>query len=482
MSAPTLQQTQRLALHLSPQQILQSSILQLNSLMLEQRILAELEQNPALEIDEQDLPADSDEETDTSEGDEDEFDWEELLNSPEDYNVSRFEDHSREKVEFQLAASEEFVENLSRQLVDLGLSEKELEIADEIMGNINNEGYLTAELLLVADRLQVPEEAAEKVRHEIMHLNPPGVGALDLQECLLAQLEVSSEDGLSGTPRGGDGLPVAGTARAQGLDLAMKIVEGHFEDFANRRYQRVMRALGCSEEELQEAIDIVTRLNPKPGIGGATVIGEYIVPDLLVEEQDGKWTITLNDATRPELNISPIYVNMLSSRKGLDSETRQFVRHKVESARWFIQAVQQRRETMLRVMRAIITRQEDFFRKGMVHLKPMVLKDIAEDVGMDISTISRVTNGKYVQTPHRVYELKYFFTEGMTTDQGEEVSTRIIKEALQKLTDGEHKQKPLNDEALAGRLNEQGYPVARRTVAKYREQLKIPVARLRKEL
>ena len=464
MSAPTLQQTQRLALHLSPQQILQSSILQLNSLMLEERILAELEQNPALEIEEQDLPADSDEETDTSEGDEDEFDWEELLNSPEDYNVSRFEDHSREKVEFQLAASEEFVENLSRQLVDLDLSEKELEIADEIMGNINNEGYLTAEPLLVGDRLHVPEETVEKVRHEIMHLNPPGVGALDLQECLLAQLEVSSENGLSG------------------LDLAMKIVEGHFEDFANRRYQRVMRALSCSEEELQEAIDIVTRLNPKPGIGGTTVIGLYIVPDLLVEEQDGKWVITLNDVTLPELNISPIYVNMLASRKGLDSETRQFVRHKVESARWFIQAVQQRRETMLRVMRAIITRQEDFFRKGTVHLKPMVLKDIAEDVGMDISTISRVTNGKYVQTPHRVYELKYFFTEGMTTDQGEEVSTRIIKEALQKLTDGEHKQKPLNDEALARRLNEQGYPVARRTVAKYREQLKIPVARLRREL
>lgn len=473
MPAPALQQTQKLALHLSPQQILQSSILQLTSLMLEERILAELEQNPALEMAEQDLPAGSEEESETNESDEEEFDWEELLNSPEDYNVSRFEDHSREKVEVQLAASEEFVENLSRQLVDLGLSEKELEIADEILGNINNEGYLTAEPLLVADRLQVPEEAVEQVRREIMHLNPPGVGALDLQECLLAQLEVVSEDDLPGTPRSGDG---------QGLDLARKIVESHFEDFANRRYQRVMRALGCSEEELQKAIDIVTRLNPKPGIGGATVIGEYIVPDLLVEEHDGKWTITLNDATLPEMHISPTYVNMLSSGKGLDSETRQFVRHKVESARWFIQAVQQRRETMLRVMRAIISRQEDFFRKGTGHLKPMVLKDIAEDVGMDISTISRVTNGKYVQTPHRVYELKYFFTEGMTTDQGEEVSTRIIKEALQKLIDGEDKQKPLNDEALAGRLNEKGYPVARRTVAKYREQLKIPVARLRKEL
>ena len=464
MPAPTLQQTQKLALHLSPQQILQSSILQLNSLMLEERILAELEQNPALEMEEQDQPASSDEESESPEGEEEEFNWEELLNSPEDFNVSRFEDHSREKIEIQLAASEEFVDILSRQLIDLSLSEKDLEIADEIMGNINGEGYFTAEPLLVADRLQVPEETVEKVRHEIMRLNPPGVGALNLQECLLAQLDILNDDGLPG------------------LELARKIVARYFADFANRRYSRVMRALGCSEEDLQEAIDIVTRLNPKPGIGGTTVSGEYIVPDLLVEEQDGKWVITLNDTTFPTLNISPTYVNMLASRKGIDSETRQFVRHKVEAARWFIQAVQQRRETMLRVMRAIIVRQEDFFREGMRHLKPMVLKDIAEDIGMDISTISRVTNGKYVQTPNKIYELKYFFTEGMTTDQGEEVSTRIIKEALQKIIEGEDKQKPLNDEALAGRLKEQGYPVARRTVAKYREQLKLPVARLRKEL
>ncbi|UCD37115.1 MAG: RNA polymerase factor sigma-54 [Fidelibacterota bacterium] len=455
---PTLQQTQKLVQHLSPQQILQSSILQLNSLMLEERILAELEQNPALEMTEQDLPANTDEATDTAENEE-EIDWEELLNSPEDYNVSRFEDYSKEEVDIQLAASEEFVENLTRQLVDLGLSEEDLRIADEILGNINNEGYLTAEPVLVADRLQVSEEAVEEVRQQIMHLNPPGVGAVDLQECLIAQLEAREVDG-----------------------LALALVANHFEDFANRRYHRVMQALGCTEEELQETIDVVTRLNPKPGIGGTTVIGEYIVPDLLVEEQDGKWVITLNDTTLPELNVSPAYISMLSGQKGVDSEARQFVRRKVESARWFIQAVQQRRDTMVRVMGAIIARQKDFFRTGTGHLRPMVLKDIAEDVNMDISTISRVTNGKYVQTPHQIYELKYFFTEGMTTDQGEEVSTRLIKEELQKLIEGEDKRKPLNDEALAGKLNEMGYPVARRTVAKYREQLKVPVARLRREL
>ncbi|MFB0516221.1 MAG: RNA polymerase factor sigma-54 [Candidatus Neomarinimicrobiota bacterium] len=455
---PTLQQTQKLIQHLSPQQILQSSILQLNSLMLEERILAELEQNPALEMAEQDLPASPDEESETAES-EDEFDWEELFNSPEDYNVSRFEDHSREAIEIQLAASEEFIENLHHQLVDLGLSEEELKIADELLGNINNEGYLTAEPLLVADRLQVSEEAVDKVRQEIMHLNPPGVGALDLQECLLAQLEVRGEDG-----------------------LAMELVARHFEDFANRRYQRIIQALGCGEDELQAAIDTVARLNPKPGIGAATVMGEYIVPDLTVGEDNGEWVVMLNDTTLPELYVSPTYLGMLSGGQGLDSEARQFVRRKVEGARWFIQAVQQRRETMVKVMRAIIARQEEFFLKGQGHLKPMVLRDIADDVGMDISTISRVTNGKYVQTPHEIYELKYFFSEGMTTDQGEEVSTRIIKQELQKLIDGEDKQQPLNDEALALGLNGQGYPVARRTVAKYREQLKIPVARLRREL
>ncbi|MFC1583834.1 RNA polymerase sigma-54 factor, partial [Candidatus Neomarinimicrobiota bacterium] len=212
------------------------------------------------------------------------------------------------------------------------------------------------------------------------------------------------------------------------------------------------------------------------------VIGEYIVPDLLVEEQEGKWVITLNDTSTLDFNISPVYINMMSAKKQLDQETRQFVRRKVEAARWFIQAVQQRRQTMIKVMSAILTRQEEFFRKGPGHMKPMVLKDIAEDVDMDISTISRVTNGKYVQTPQKIFELKYFFSEGMTTDEGEEVSTRIIKEALQTIINDEGKQQPLNDETLARMLKDEGYPVARRTVAKYREQLKIPVARLRKEL
>ncbi len=460
---PGLQQTQKLAQHLSPQQILQSSILQLNGLMLEERILAELEQNPALEMLEQELPSEEDGETPADEEDE-EFDWEELLNSPEDYNVARYEDHSREVFEVQLAATEAFAERMLRQLVDTGLAEHELEIADELLGNINGEGYLTADLFLVADRMKVSEETVEKVRQRIMHLQPAGVGALDLRECLLAQLEQQA------------------VAKLPGLELATAIIADHFDNFANRRYGRILQALKCSEAELQEATEVISHLNPKPGMGETAGVGEYIVPDILVEEDDGEWVITLNDSTLPGLNISPMYLNMLVNKSAYDPETRQFARRKVEAARWFIQAVQQRRDTMVKVMAAIIARQHGFFRKGHGHLRPLVLREIADDIGMDISTISRVTNGKYVQTPHEIIELKYFFSEGMTTDEGEEVSTRIIKDALQKIIDGEDKHKPLNDEALAKRLNEQGYPLARRTVAKYREQLKLPVARLRREL
>ncbi|MCK4578328.1 MAG: RNA polymerase factor sigma-54 [Candidatus Marinimicrobia bacterium] len=454
---PYLAQTQKLAQHLSPQQILQSSILQLNSLMIEARILQELELNPALELTDEELAPPEDDTLDDNQ--EEEIDWDELLNAPEDFNVNRYRDNSREEIEVQLAAAEEFVEEFIRKLRDLGLAGRDIDIAFELIGNINNEGYLTVEPLLIADRLQISEEKVETVREQIMQVNPPGVGALDLQECLLAQLRAGEENG-----------------------LATKIVEQHFDDFANRRFSKVIQALGCTEEELQAAIEVISHLNPKPGMGGATTMGEYIVPDILLDEVNGEWVITLNDTSLPEIHISPVYVNMITGRDKYDTETRQFARKKVEAAKWFIQAVQQRRHTIMRVVEAIIRRQEKFFRQEGGPLKPMVLRDIAEDVSMDISTISRVTNGKYVQTPHRIYELKYFFSEGMTTNAGEEVSTRLIKDELQKIVNGEDKQKPFNDETLAAKLKERGYPVARRTVAKYREQLTLPVARLRREL
>ena len=452
---PYLQQTQKLTQHLSPQQILQSSVLQLNSLMIEARILEELELNPALELADED-PVENDDNEDEGL---DDIDWDELLNSPDDFNVSRYEDHSRENIDIQIAASEEFMETLSRQLLDSGLTEETMAIAQELLGNINNEGYFSVEPLLVAERMHVSEEKVEAVRRQIMRLSPPGIGALNLNECLAVQLEVRGEDG-----------------------LAARIISDHFDDFANRRYNRIIQALDCTEEELQAAIDVISQLNPKPGMGAVNVLGEYIVPDIIMEEIDGEWVISLNDISLPELHISPVYLNMITGKRRYDTATRQFARRKVEAAKWFIQAVQQRRHTIIRVMEAIIFKQREFFSNLRGPLKPMVLRDIAEDIDMDISTISRVTNGKYVQTPQKIYELKYFFSEGMTTDDGEEVSTRLIKAELQKIIDGEDKHKPFNDELLAVRLKEQGYPVARRTVAKYREQLHLPVARLRREL
>lgn len=452
---PYLQQTQKLTQHLSPQQILQSSVLQLNSLMIEARILEELELNPALELADED-PVENDDNEDEGL---DDIDWDELLNSPDDFNVSRYEDHSRENIDIQIAASEEFMETLSRQLLDSGLTDETMAIAQELLGNINNEGYFSVEPLLVAERMHVSEEKVEAVRRQIMRLSPPGIGALDLNECLAVQLEVRGEDG-----------------------LAARIISDHFDDFANRRYNRIIQALDCTEEELQAAIDVISQLNPKPGMGAVNVLGEYIVPDIIMEEIDGEWVISLNDISLPELHISPVYLNMITGKRRYDTATRQFARRKVEAAKWFIQAVQQRRHTIIRVMEAIIFKQREFFSNLRGPLKPMVLRDIAEDIDMDISTISRVTNGKYVQTPQKIYELKYFFSEGMTTDDGEEVSTRLIKAELQTIIDGEDKHKPFNDELLAVRLKEQGYPVARRTVAKYREQLHLPVARLRREL
>ena len=457
MPTQTLQQSQKLGLHLSPQQILQSSILQLTTLRLEERILVELEQNPALELSEPETTTD---ENDADDADQDDIDWDEILDSPDDYNTSRLEDHSREDFEIQIAASVAFTEKLMEQLADAGVSEQALGIAEELMGNLNGEGYLSIDPLLIAERLEISEEAVEEVRRQIMRLSPAGIGALDLRECLLAQLEQLGEKG-----------------------LAIIIVADHFENFANRRYNRVMQATACSQEELTLAIEVISRLNPKPGQGETTVANEYIVPDILIDEVDGQWLITLNDGSLPEMFVSPTYVTMARSKKNYDTETRQFARKKVEAAKWFMQAVLQRRETIKRVMRAILVRQEKFFRRGDgAGLKPMVLRDVAEDVKMDISTISRVTNGKYVQTPVNIYELKYFFTEGMTTEEGEEVSTREIKAALQSIIGDENKRSPLNDEKLASLLKDKGYPVARRTVAKYREQLKFPVARLRKEM
>jgi RNA polymerase sigma-54 factor len=261
---------------------------------------------------------------------------------------------------------------------------------------------------------------------------------------------------------------------------AIQVVSDYFEDFANHRFQNIIKALNWDKDRLQNVQEIITKLNPKPGAALSTPDPHYIVPDLIVEKVDGEYIVEVNDSRIPELQISSTYLQMVNNGNKVDLETRNYLRRKIDTAKWFIQAIQQRRITMIRVMKAIIARQRDFFEDTSNPLKPMILKDIAEDVNMDISTISRVTNGKYVQLRSGIYELKFFFNEGIMDGDGEEISTRIIKEKLKEIIDSEDKQKPYSDDQLSVLLKKAGYLVARRTVAKYREQLKMPVARLRR--
>ncbi|HEM48749.1 MAG TPA: RNA polymerase sigma-54 factor [Caldithrix sp.] len=262
--------------------------------------------------------------------------------------------------------------------------------------------------------------------------------------------------------------------------IAYKILHEFFEDFKNKRYERIIDALSLSREELQKSLDQILRLNPKPGEGIFDVRSNYIVPDFIVEKVDDKFVISLNDWNVPPLRISNTYKKMLFDRKGTDKETRQYIRKKVESARWFISSIYQRKITMLKVMEAIVEMQHDFFEKGPEYIKPLIMREIAEMIEMDISTVSRVANGKYVQMDYGVFELKYFFNERIENEEGEEISTRKIKNRIKEIIEKENPKKPLSDDKLSALLKKEGFPIARRTVAKYREQLQIPVARLRR--
>ncbi|MFQ6615693.1 MAG: RNA polymerase factor sigma-54 [Fidelibacterota bacterium] len=445
---------------LTPQQILQTVLLQVNTVDLEERIAQELAENPLLEVKEpqpekeEETPVD--EETEVGE---DGVDWEDLTNSPDDFRIRSRHDTTRERREVPLPDRLDPVDRLLDQIRMMDVSDEQRPVAEEIAWNIDERGYLATDVELIAHRLGVSTATVEEVLKKVQRLDPVGIGARNLQECLRVQLN-----------EGGNN------------ELALRIVSEHFDDFANRRFERLQEATGCSQEELNRAVEVISHLNPKPGEGAPTSDADYIVPDLIVERVEGELVVTVNDSRIPELQMSPVYLRILEGNDNADPEARKFLRKKLEAARWFIQAVQQRQITMLKVMKAIIHHQEDFFAGDTSTLKPMILKDIAEKIGMDVSTISRVTRGKYVQTPYGTFELKYFFSEGLSTRDGEEVSTRIVREELRRVIEKEDKRAPYSDDKLADIMKNKGYVIARRTVAKYREQMKIPVARLRREL
>ncbi|PAP76032.1 RNA polymerase factor sigma-54 [Rubrivirga marina] len=491
-----LQQKQSLQQKLSPQQIQYIKLLQLPTLALEQRIKAELESNPLLEEgeEEDDLQLDnSDEPTDDGSSDldddlpsddtqsssDDEFDWDEFLNAPDDlYGYKAQVDHSAEEDdrESPMPALSSLAEGLREQVGLLDLDETEELVADQIIGSIDEDGYLRRPVESILDDVMfnygvvLTEDDVERVLSRIQRLDPVGIAARDLRECLLIQLDVLGDE-------------------VDGRENAIDMLRDCYKPFTMKHFDAIKRKLNLDDFELKEAYDLVRSLDPKPGEGDFATQTNYITPDFTVERDNDDFRILLNGRNAPELRVSRHYRNMwndLSAKKTKGDEkakeTKDFLKTRMESARWFINSIQQRRNTLLRVMEAIVEVQHDFFEHGEGHLKPMILKDIADIIHMDISTVSRVVNGKYVQTEYGVYELKHFFSEGITSDEGEEVSNKEVKALLERIIAKEDKTKPYSDQKLADLLAEEGFPIARRTVTKYREQLNVPVARLRKQI
>ena len=457
---PKISQKLSLKQQLSPQQVLQASLLQLNLPLLEQRILQELELNPALEM--MELPDEVENEENPEEKleseEEIEFEWEELLGVNDDYEYPKTQIKAEEERESPLVSQETMSEKILKQVQDCNVDNKSLRIAEEVLGNLDEQGYLTIEPMLISDRIQVEEEEVLDVMHLIQRLDPPGLASVNMQDCLLAQAEVRNEN-----------------------NVAIEILRDYFDDFVNHRYEKIMENISCSKDDLNEAMEFIARLNPSPRDDQALTKQNIVVPDIAVEDRNGKFYVVVQDGTLPEIRVSKAYINMLNDHKD-QKDVRTFVKKKLESATWFVDAVEQRKMTIQRVMESIIKRQPDYFHSEKRRLQPMILKDIANDIEMDISTVSRVTNGKYVQLPWEIKELKTFFSEGIKTDAGDDVSNTQVKNRLKEIIDNEDKQNPIGDEELTNRLKDEGYKIARRTITKYREQLKFPTARLRRKI
>jgi RNA polymerase sigma-54 factor len=479
---------QKLLQKLSPQQILLMKLLQIPSMALEQRIKQEIEENPVLEIDEEYDREDDNESDDFGDAEKDKND--DLQNDVDinDYlsdddipsyrlnagNTSANDEHK----EIPMVADTGFHESLLTQLDLKNLPSQKLIIGTTIIGNIDESGYLQRDLNAMVDDLAFTQgisttlEEIEHMLKVVQSFEPAGVAARNLQECLVLQLKRADH-----TPA---------------VLLAINIIERCFEDFTKKHYDKILKRTHSEEEDLRDAITEILKLNPKPGsaFSPSTAGNQYVIPDFIIENKDGVLELTLNQRNMPELRLSRTYTDMLESygenkHKKEKNDTQRdaviFIKQKIDSARWFIDAIKQRQDTLYITMKAIMDYQQKYFLEGdETLLRPMILKDIAERVGLDISTISRVANSKFVQTPYGTFLLKSFFSESIQNDQGEEISTREIKKILSDCISAEDKIRPLTDEELTIILKQKGYPIARRTVAKYRELLNIPVARLRK--
>lgn len=476
---------QSLSQKLSPQQIQFIKLLQVPTAELDTRVEEELEINPALEEGREEEVAQEKEEFDDAE-----------VSSTEDLNVEDYlgdDDYSgykmqgdgnyseEEEREMPIAMQASLNDQLEAQLGFLGLEERQDTIAKQLIGSIEADGYIRRELdsivndLAFAQNVETDLEELEELLGQIQRFDPPGIAARSLQECLLLQLERKSDDIE-------DDVVIL---------TAMNILSLCFDEFTKKHYEKIIKKLNIEEDDLlKDAVSAITRLNPKPGaISGGLVKTQYLIPDFLMTNSNGKFDLTLNSRNAPELRVSQSYSDMFSAYDKSDKkdkklkETVSFVKQKLDAAKWFIDAIKQRQNTLLRTMESIIKFQYKFFLEGdETKLRPMILKDIANEILMDISTVSRVANSKSIQTDFGIFPLKYFFSEGISTVSGEDVSSREVKNVLAEMISKEDKKKPLSDDKLEKSLKARGYNIARRTVAKYREQLNIPVARLRKEL
>ena len=479
----------KLSQKLSPQQIQLMKLIQLPTQAFEQRLKQELEENPALEggkeeRQEDELDSDFDNSTDDYEDNEsinaEDINVDEYLSDDEipDYrtHANNYSSDDEEKT-MPYAAGTSFTQHLKNQLNTYRLSDEERDIAEFLVGSVDESGYIRRELSDIMDDLAftqnvyTTEDQIEKVLKIVHQLDPAGVGARNLQECLSIQLHRK--------------------AKTVDTELAVNIIDNAFDQFTKKHYKKLLHKFNITEIQLKHAISEIEHLNPKPGgsYAGNNRIVEHVVPDFAIKIVDGELELTLNGRNAPELHVSREYNNMLKGYKDAKDKSKSqkdaviFIKQKLDAAKWFIEAIKQRQQTLFVTMSSIMHYQKEYFLSGDErNLRPMILKDIADEINMDVSTVSRVANSKYVDTPYGTKLIKEFFSESMKNDKGEDVSTREIKKILETVIEEENKKKPLTDENLASILKEKGYPIARRTVAKYREQLDIPVARLRKKI
>ncbi len=457
-------QGQILQQKLSPQAIQAQLLLAIPTIALEQEIKKQLEDNPVLED-----GIDADDKVTPESSPEESYDQEVWNDYPGRQNYSsNFSGTDEERTDYLLNKQGRQRETPLEQIYRMGLESDELIIAEEILGNLEDDGYLRIPLNEISEDIaekygfEPAGEKLESVLNTVQNLDPPGIAARNLQECLSIQLNDRS-NGLTDNDR----------------DLCLRMINDHFEEFKLKHFEKLSKLLNVKLVKISELFEIIHKLNPAPG--KQDIAADYIIPDFLVKEIEGELEVELTGDSRPGIKISKKYLDMMKD-KSTGKDTREFLKSKMDSAKWFINSIQQRRDTMLKIMNAIVRRQHEFFISHGENLKPMFEKDIAEDVSMDISTVSRVVRGKYVQTDFGIYELKYFFSSAMKTESGEDVSNKIYMDKIRELIEKEDKAKPLSDDKIAEIMNKDGFSLARRTVAKYRENMKIPKATLRRKI